>query len=37
VPLRTVQTLAGHANITTTALYLHPDADMLGDAVDLID
>ena len=34
VDLRTLQALAGHKNIQTTARYLHPDADMLQDAVE---
>lgn len=32
--LRTIQALAGHKNITTTARYLHPDAGMLQAAVE---
>jgi site-specific recombinase XerD len=32
--LRTLQALAGHKNIETTARYLHPDNDMLSSAVE---
>ena len=34
VDLRTVQALLGHKNIATTARYLHPDNEMLQDAVE---
>jgi integrase/recombinase XerD len=37
VDLRTLQALAGHKNIHTTARYLHPDADMLKGAVDKLE
>ncbi len=35
--LRVVQALLGHKSITTTSRYLHPDAEMLGDAVARLD
>ena len=35
--LRTIQALAGHKNITTTARYLHPDAGMLRDALETLE
>lgn len=35
--LKTVQALLGHKNIATTSRYLHPDDDMLQDAVDSFD
>lgn len=35
--LKTVQTLLGHKNIATTSRYLHPDDEMLQDAVDSFD
>lgn len=34
VDLVTVQMALGHADIATTAIYLHPTRDMLGDAFD---
>lgn len=34
VDLRTLQALAGHKNIATTSRYLHPDHEMLQDAVE---
>jgi site-specific recombinase XerD len=35
--LKTVQALLGHKNIATTSRYLHPDDEMLQDAVDSFD
>jgi integrase/recombinase XerC len=35
--LKTVQALLGHNNIATTSRYLHPDDEMLQDAVDSFD
>ena len=35
--LKTVQALLGHKSISTTARYLHPDNEMLQDAVDGFD
>lgn len=35
--LKTVQALLGHQSISTTARYLHPDDEMLQDAVDSFD
>tara|TARA_R110000824_G_scaffold93519_8_gene226120 strand:- start:3737 stop:4555 length:819 start_codon:yes stop_codon:yes gene_type:complete len=37
VDLATVQAILGHANIATTAMYLHPTTDMLSEAMNLVE
>lgn len=36
VDLRQVQAILGHKRIETTAIYLHPDAEMLSDAMEQV-
>jgi len=35
--LRTLQALMGHSSLETTARYLHPDAQMLFDALSALE
>ena len=37
VDIATLKALLGHENIATTQRYLHPDLDMLSEAVDRLD